>query len=798
MSNADLAVRFDRNSKKLVIEYDKLDDDQIEYIVSRLKFSNNVIPEVVDKISENYKKLLRRDLRDVRVNPDKIEEFIQQLQLRIDTSEVKDGTGVGNDTASAITATGTQEAFNVKRVTGKKSTIGNNKALDVVKGKQNPTDEGTLVAYFKPPTFAEAFYMIDRMKERYLGDFITGTPQIAPADELDIPQWHHHLVSLNFGSSKGESQSFEHRFGGLHSDSESRRSASRRHIFMRLNMNVDAMYRCKVSPSELARAIENVTRPKNLEAKIIAIPSPLLDGYIDIAVLDIVKYPSFANVKPTDTAAGERAEHLLHRLILSRIYDAIVGKQTKTIRGIKGITEVEVSRDNVNDAIEDIYQIKYDYEDLKNEHHPGYLYAIMPENWKDELPEDVKIHVMVNGGEANATRYKVNPTTKERKLNTNYVNLANELIGYPFIFKGNWDDESVKPLQCWNVDIKAFSRIYQSVGVIAIIRFLSFYLEDEQDSKYELYIKCYDLVKSTRSLVTSTSILQDPSRYLISGNRNIPNSHVTSFKIYSIGSLIRIRNSCIKLSSGINSPKDHNPIFNISHRTNGKIFYKLLEDPNVDIDMSTYSNGIAVAPILGIEAYYTISTFGLISALGDGINPQHASMFTSHRSVTGKPATLTLTAKATDGVGPITASQMNPPIATFSRMSNKGIGESTNTTVGFMCSVNKEEVDVEVKLDAYGRPIIDHFNAQAATPLDLGYKAYVSIDTHANNEKNIKQEIANMLFAIEEEEDTAVKVVFNRVDKVNIPVVRLNLTGFNHLKITAKFVNPSIMRRAIF
>lgn len=800
MSSSDSAVRFDPNSGRLVIDYDPLNSEQIEYILSKLTYSRNVIPEVVDKITMNYKQSLRRDLRTVRLNPDKIEEFIQQLQLRIDVSEVKDGTGVGNDTASAITATGTQEAFNVKRVTGKKSTIGNNKALDVVKGKQNPIDEGALITYFKPPTFAEAFYKIDRMRERYLGDFIVGTPEIASAMELEIPQWHHQLACLNSGSKKGEGQSFEQRFGGGISDSEVRRNTSRRHIFMRLKLDTDAMYRCRVTPTEVARAIEQIPQPKTMEAKIMAIPSPLLEAHVDVAIVEIVKYPQFSSVKSTDLAGGERAEHLIHRLILSRIHELILTKSVVPLRGIKGVTDVEVSRDNVDDAIDDISRIEYDYRDLSkdNVNHPRYMYGIMPEDWEDTLPEDIKIHVIVGGSEAISSRYKANPKNPDKPtLNPNYVNLANSLIGSPFLFKGTWNHKSVRPLSYWTVDIKAFSRIYQSIGVIPIIRFLSFYREDVQDSEYELYIKCYDKLKARHSLITSTAILADPTRYLISNNRNIPNSHVTSFKVYSIGSLIAIRKKCLELSSQITSPHEYNPIFNISHRTNGKIFYKLLEDPNVDIDMSTYSNGAVVAPILGIEAYYTISTFGLISALGDGINPQHASMFASHRSVTGKPATLTLTARATDGVGPITASQMNPPIATFSRMANKGIGESTQSTVGFMCSTNKEEVNFEAKLDAYGRPIIDHFNAQAATPAMLGY---ASIETDSNIQKNNKQAIANVLlnYMRQELEEITIKITLNVVEPYKVPSIRTNLVGFRHTPITGKFVTPSISRVAVF
>src|SRR5699024_622795 len=110
---------------------------------------------------------------------------------------------------------------------------------------------------------------------------------------------------------------------------------------------------------------------------------------------------------------------------------------------------------------------------------------------------------------------------------------------------------------------------------------------------------------------------------MLSTSRDIPNSHLSSLTIYTHYDLNDIRKECVNMSREETSPTEHNPIFHITHRSYGRVFYKLMHDANVDIDMSTYSNGIIVASMLGIEAYYTISTYGLRSALGPGINPQH-------------------------------------------------------------------------------------------------------------------------------------------------------------------------------
>lgn len=781
MSSSLAISRFNPDKKELISEYDPLSQEDIDYIISKLKFTDHPIEPAAENISNNYIELLRRDLRHVRLNPNGMENFIQQLQLRIDTSSVKDGIGVGNATASAITATGTQEAFNVKRVTGKRSTIGNNKALDVVKGKRDPTDEGTLIAYFKPPTFAEAYHQVDQLTQRYLSDFIHPRVEIDTAAELNIPDWYHRLATLNnYGTT------FEDKIGLGVSDPEDRFEQSQKYIFMRLSLDTDAMYRCDVTPTELVKHIENIKLPKILDARIMAIPAPLLEAHIDVAILEVIKYEPFAQINIDKEVAGERIEQLRYRHILTLIRDAIFGKYSPLLRGIKGVTDVEVNRDNVNDAIDDIYEVPNTRVD--------YNVTVMPTNWEEYLPNDVDIIVNDKGTLKLLRQVIPNPdNTQESILNPKFATMADSLIDEEFLFRGSLSDEHVLPLRAWQVDIQSFQRIYQSIGVIPILRFLSFYNEVNQQSKNELYLRAYDMLKGTTSVTTSTAILMDPSRYMLSTNRDIPNSSISTLTIYTEQDLNEIRSECIVSSRELTSPEDHNPIFHITHRSYGRIFYNLMHDPNVDIDMSTFSNGIIVASMLGIEAYYAISTYGLRSALGPDINPQHASMFASHRSVTGNPATLTLTARATAGVGPITASQMNPPVATFSRLANKSVGESTRSTVGFMCSTNRESDKFEAKLDAYGRPVVDHFNAKSLTPANLGFEAVVD---HKEEKRIINDNLAEFLLNVNRQhvESKVIKTIFAKIKPWVVSDIKAVTNVFRRIKPTGRFVTPSLRK----
>lgn len=784
----NLAIaQFDPSKKALVRQYDTLSNDQIEYILSQLRFTSHPIKRIADKIADNYRELLRRDLREVRLNPDGMDQFIAQLQLRIDTSEVKDGIGVGNATASAITATGTQEAFNVKRVTGKKVAIGNNKALDVVKGKRDPTDEGAVISYYQPPTFTEAYHRVDQLTQRYLRDFIEPRVEIDTARELNIPEWYHRLASLNWNEEAAIS--FEDRFGVGVSEVSERFNQSQKYIFMRLSLDIDAMYRCQVTPVELAEAIQSIKQPKGLDVKIMAIPAPFIEATIDVAILEVIKYQPFSEINPTKEVAGERVEHLRHRHILALIRDAIFGKHSPLLRGIKGVTEVEVGRDNVDNAIADIYEV-FDS--------PSIFYSgIMPDNWDRVLPPEVSIVINDNDELKVVRQYTKDPNNPNQDIeNSKFDPIADDLIGRPFTFQGKWQDESVQQFRTWVVDIKSFQRIYQSISVIPVLRYLTFYDPITQRCEYEMYVRCYDTLKGRRTPVSSTSILNDPSRYRLSGDRFTPNSHVTSLRVQCPYDLNQVRFDCLQRSNRISSPDQHNPLFHITHRTYGRVFYKLLEHPNVDIDMCTYSNGIIVAPMLGIEAYYTISVYGLRSALGEGINPQHASMFASHRSVTGHPATLTLTARATAGVGPITASQMNPPIATFSRMANRPTGESTTSTVGFMCSTSRESPDFETQLDAYGRPIIDHFNAKTASIADLGYEPVVDVAAQKKATTSALAEYLNSLTRDRAEANTP-KIVINQVKPLNLSAIRVTVVALPRLPITSHFVAPSL-RQAVF
>lgn len=668
---------------KIIYSFNAFTEEQIKYILSALVYTNHVISEVNAKIGKNYRIMLRHSLRHIRLHPSSAAflDFIGAIQRRIDVCRTKDGTGVGNATAAALTASGIQGAFNQKRITGAAtSSVGDNPLFDTIRAKQKPNDEGASISYIDQISFDTAYSRIDQLKESKTFDFLKIQFAVDTALELNIPQWWHaaHLATRYKKTYQGM---------GLSDNT----------VFMRLQVDMGAMYRCRVSMTELAIAIEGTKLLEKAEVQFVAIPSPTNIGFIDLVVLNITKYVPYE--RTPSFIPGYSIKELQHRHILSIIRESIYYKTTASIRGIPGVTNVEVLISNVEHAVYDI-NIVNDHEDLR--------YGPIP----DEADPKVVV-VYGNSG----------PTTDQAGALaiTSLDRVPKGISVLHATTNGSYLPGSV-PMQIWRVVIAPIYRVLHGVNVIHILRLLY------KTANRRLYIEAYNVLTMVKSITSVEKILLDPSRYHISGDRFIPNSRVEEFDIIYPGNVRDLLINSVIETAKVNKSSEVSPLYVIRHRTYGRSIYNLiLNDDNVDRNMTVYSNVNVCVNLWGIEAAVSASIMIMIY-LEDKINPQHPVLYSYYRALSGNIIAL-MSNKAASKVGPITGGQLDNAISTFARASDR-MRESTSTTAGFICSgyntTEVKESDYPYGLNIYGMPEIPGTIAMKfKTIQDAGFEPYV-------------------------------------------------------------------------
>lgn len=715
---------------KIIYNFDKLDRDHINYILDSLEYTDHPINVVRDKISKNYRNMLRRGLRQVRLYPseDATIDYINAIQQRIAISSTRDGTGVGNATSSALTASGTQSALNQKRVTGSqaKGVVGDNVLFDTIRAKQNPADEGTSISYINPISPDTAYDRIGQLISRHIKDFLENQFNIDTALELNIPQWWHNAYIAS---------RHKRTYAGL--------GFSDTTIFMRLSVDINMMYSCRLSMNELANMIERIKLDDKADVEYVVIPSPSNIGLIDIAIINIKKYSPYEG--RTFDIPGYNVKSLQHKNVHDLIRQSIYNiKNYGNIRGVTGVNNAEVIISNVEGGIYDI-----DYID----DHQSLRYGPL---------NDDRDGVVVYGN-SGAQQYNAGELSI---IATNLVPQGTPVL-HTTIDRSPL--EGSVSLQEWKIILNGMDRVLKGINVIAVLRLLHYY------GQKRLYTSAYNVITRRVSITSVEKILLDPMRYNLSGNRYIPNSRLEEFNVYYPGSVRQLLIDSVNAAEIITKTSEIDPRYMIRHRTYGRSFYNLtIEDDNIDRDMTIYSNGNIVAGMMGIEASYSVSVFSMINEFEDKINPQHASMYISHRTLNGIPIPLMTTTKAASRVGPLTGAQLDNPSATFARSAHR-TSESTSSTAGFMCSgYNATEIDessYDTKLDAYGSPIIHHFNKQTATVKLAGFEPY--IDSNRPSEELIE----------------VIKTLDNAHQFSNLPTITIGTVGKVDIDLVFKTLN---------
>lgn len=285
----------------------KLTEQEIDYIVAHFPTPPSADRTASEIIREGIVRWIMGALTETELCPSAIPELIKEIIYQHTKSLITPGTPVGITAAEAVGATTTQMTLNTFHQSGsaKSAGAGIEAMRDIIFARKTPHNESCTI-YFtnKSMTFTDVLnsrsYIVGSMVSDFVKNYDIDTP-----DNLGA-RWWHGVAPLLLGKQIPQST-----------------------LVMRLFLNIEEMYKHKVSISKLAEVLE-----REVPSSVICLYGPIEDG-----VIDLYPKPEMITVTLRERLGSDRPAVPANLAELTYL-ETIVQAELKNIR-VKGIAGIK-------------------------------------------------------------------------------------------------------------------------------------------------------------------------------------------------------------------------------------------------------------------------------------------------------------------------------------------------------------------------------------------------------------------------------------------------------------------------
>jgi len=325
----------------------RLTDEEILYIVGYLPLPPSADEEAAIVSREGVVEWMTETLKDIVLCPSAIPELIERILEQHYKSLAIPGTAIGTAAAESVGATTTQMTLNTFHTSGsaKSASFGIDAMRDIIFARKNPKNESCTIRYVnKRASYEEILnsrqYIVGSMISDFVKDYDIDSP-----NNFKEKFWWSETIPMLFNKDVSEAT-----------------------LVLRLYLNIDEMFRQKVTISELASTLEREAPPK-----VIPIYGPISDGIIDI-------YPDLKFVR--ETVKNKSQESLIvDDMIELTFFETMIYPELSSIRvkGISGIKQLYPIVAPVWSMVS--YERKMTLGDLKNEEMVSLLKSHIGNAW---------------------------------------------------------------------------------------------------------------------------------------------------------------------------------------------------------------------------------------------------------------------------------------------------------------------------------------------------------------------------------------------------------------------------------
>ena len=285
----------------------KLTEQEMQYVIDHFPTPPSADQMASEVIREGIVLWIVSVLKELELCPSALTELIKEIIYQHIKSLITPGTPVGITAAEAVGATTTQMTLNTFHTSGsaKSAGAGIEAMRDIIFARKTPHNESCTI-YFtnKSMTFADVLnsrsYIVGSMVSDFIKNYDINTPVRLGS------RWWHGVAPLLLGKEIPQST-----------------------LVMRLFLNIEEMYKHKVTISKLAEVLE-----REVPSSVVCVYGPIEDG-----IIDLYPKPELITVTLRDRLGPDRPE-VPANLAEMTYLETIVYTEFKNIR-VKGISGIK-------------------------------------------------------------------------------------------------------------------------------------------------------------------------------------------------------------------------------------------------------------------------------------------------------------------------------------------------------------------------------------------------------------------------------------------------------------------------